>query len=248
MTELSEAPAAAVWRHPEFRRGAKEMVGVALGIAAWGLVTGVAMTKSGLGVPLSVLMSLIVFAGSSQLASLPLIASGAPLWVVWATSFCVNLRFVIFSAQWRPYFGGLSRFKRIALGYFTADLNYVIFMRRFPEPRPSPEQVPYFLGGVATNWFAWQVPSMVGIFLADSIPTQWGIGFAGTLALLGLTYSLLSDRASWISAIVAACAAVAAYALPLKLNIVVAIAAAVAVGLVIDHTSQRPALPEEDLT
>jgi predicted branched-subunit amino acid permease len=248
MTDLSRGDAPAVWRHPEFRRGAKEMVGVALGIGAWGLVTGVAMTKSGLGVPLSVLMSLIVFAGSSQLASLPLIASGAPLWVVWATSFCVNLRFVIFSAQWRPYFGHLSRWRRMALGYFTADLNYVIFMRRFPEQRPSPEQVPYFLGGVAMNWLAWQVPSMVGIFLADSIPTQWGIGFAGTLALLGLTYSLLSDRASWISAVVAACAAVAAYALPLKLNIVVAIAAAVAIGLLIDHTSQRPALPEEDLT
>jgi hypothetical protein len=39
---------------------------------------------------------------------------------------------------------------------------------------------------------------------------------------------------------VAACAAVAAYALPLRLNILVAIAAAVAIGVVIDHT--RPKL------
>ncbi len=247
MSELSSAAPAAVWRHPEFRRGAQEMVATAMGIAAWGLVTGVAMTKSGLGVPLSVMMSLLVFAGSSQLASLPLIASGAPVWVVLATAFCVNLRFVIFSAQWRPYFGHYSRARRMALSYFTADLNYVIFMRRFPQPKPSPEQVPYFLGGVAVNWFAWQVPSMIGIFAADSIPTEWGIGFAGTLALLGLTYSMLSDRATWISAAVAGCAAVAAYALPLKMNILVAIAAAVAIGLVLDHTARTPA-PVEDQT
>jgi predicted branched-subunit amino acid permease len=247
----SSAQAAAripIWRHPEFQRGAREMVGIALGIAAWGLVSGVAMAKSGMGVGLSLLMSFIVFAGSAQLASLPLIAAGAPIWVVWATALCVNLRFVIFSAQWRPYFAHLPRHMRLWLGYFTADLNYVVFMKRFPEPRPSPEQIPYFYGGVAVNWPAWQIPSVAGILLGDAIPTEWGFGFAGTLALLGLTYSLITDRATWVAAGVAAAAAVAAYALPLKLNIVVAIAAAVAIGLLMDHTTPREAVPEEDLT
>ncbi|MDP3085657.1 MAG: AzlC family ABC transporter permease [Rubrivivax sp.] len=236
------------WRHPEFRRGAREMTGIALGIAAWGLIAGVTMIQSGLGVPLSVAMSLLVFAGTAQLAALPLMASGAPIWVVWATALCVNLRFVIFSAQWRPYFGGYPFGLRLRLSYFTADLNYVMFMRRFPEPRPAPGQLPYFWGGVVTNWLSWQVPSLVGIFAAESIPTAWGIGFAGTLALLGLTCSLLSDRATWVAAAVAGCAAVAAYALPLKLNILVAIAAAVAIGLLIDPKTPAPAMPVEDRT
>ena len=231
-----------LWRHPEFRRGAREMTGIALGIGAWGLVTGVAMVKSGLSLPLALMMSLLVFAGSAQLAALPLIASGAPIWVVWATAICVNLRFVIFSAGWRPYFGHLPRRQRLVLSYFTADLNYVCFMRRFPEPRPDPAQLPYFWGGVAVNWSAWHVLSLMGIFLADVIPTHWGLGFAGTLALLGLTGSLLADRATWVAAVVAGCAAVAAYALPLKLNIVIAIAAAVAVGVLMDQF-KAPRLP-----
>jgi predicted branched-subunit amino acid permease len=238
----------ATWRHPEFRRGAHEMTGIALGIAAWGLITGVAMGKSGLGVPLSLLMSLLVFAGSAQLAVLPLMSAGAPIWVVWATALCVNLRFIIFSAGWRPYFGVYPRATRLRLAYFSADLNYVMFMRRFPKAEPSPEQPPYFWGGAVTNWLAWQLPSVVGILAADRIPAAWGLGFAGTLALLGLTCSLLSDRATWVAAAVAGCAAVAAYALPLKLNILVAIAAAVAIGLLIDHTTARPALPVEDKT
>lgn len=226
----------ALWRHPEFRQGSRDMLGITLGISAWGLVTGVAMVKSGLGVGLSLLMSLVVFAGSSQLASLPLLASGAPLWVLWATSFCVNLRFVIFSAQWRLYFEPLPRWQRLAIGYFAADLNYVAFLKRFPDMKPDPErQVPYFWGGVATNWTAWQVPAIAGILLADRIPTHWGLGFAGVLALLGLSYSLLKDRITWVSAAVAGCAAVAAYALPLRLNILVAIAAAVAIGLLMER-------------
>lgn len=216
------------------------MTGIALGVGAWGLVTGVAMIKSGLGLPLSLMMSLLVFAGSAQLAALPLIVAGAPIWVVWATAACVNLRFVIFSAGWRPYFGHLPRGQRLLLSYFTADLNYVCFMRRFPQPEQSPEQLPYFWGGVAVNWTAWHVLSLTGIFLADRIPTEWGLGFAGILALLGLTASLLSDRATWVAAVVAGCASVAAYALPLKLNIVVAIAAAVAMGILLDHM-QPPA-------
>jgi predicted branched-subunit amino acid permease len=219
----------------EFRRGVRDIVEPSFGISAWALVTGVAMIKSGVSVPLAVLMSLAVYAGSAQLAALPLIAAGAPLWVIWATAFCMNLRFVIFSAHWRKYFGHFPRAKRLALTYFAADLNYVLFLRRFPTPEPSPEQVPYFLGSVLWSWLSWELPALLGIALADRIPTEWGLGFAGVLALLGLAYSTLSGRNSWIAALVAAAAAVAAFHLPLKLNIVVAIAAGVAVGMLLDR-------------
>lgn len=224
----------AAMRHPQFAAGAKEMSGVSLGIAAWGLVTGVAMVKSGLSVPLALFMSLAVFAGSAQLATVPLIALGAPMWVIWATALCVNLRFVIFSAQWRPFFMHLPLRRRLAFGYISGDLTYVLFMKRFHERRDDEGQIEYFLGSTSLNWMAWQVPSIAGILLADVVPTTWGLGFAGVLALLGLTYSLLSDRATAFAAVVAGAAAIAAFALPFKLHIVVAIAAAVCVGLMID--------------
>jgi len=231
-------------RHPEFRRGFNEMVAPSLGIAAWGLVTGVAMVKSGLSLPLALAMTFLVYAGSAQLAALPLIVAGAPLWVLWATAFCVNLRFVIYSAHWRRYFGHLPRAQRLLLGYFAVDLSYVLFARRFPEAVPQPEQLRYFWGGVVWNWISWQGASLLGILIADKVPTQWNLGFAGVVALLGVTYSLLSDKKSWAAAGVAAVVAVAAFALPLKLNIVTAIAAGVAIGLLLerkfsDTTSER---------
>lgn len=215
------------------------MASAAIGIAAWGLITGVAMGKSGLPVPLMLAMSLFVYAGSAQLAVLPLMVSGAPLWVVWVTAACVNLRFVVFSAQWRAYFIGYPLRVRLRLAYFTGDLNYVMFMHRFPVAAPAPAQWPYFWGGALTNWVAWQLPSLTGIVLAEAVPVHWGIGFAGTLALLALGCSLLADRATALAAVVAGCAAVAAYALPLKLNIVVAIAAAVSLGVLMDHRVAR---------
>ena len=242
------ANAQRTWRHAEFRRGAIDMAGVCPGIAAWGLVTGVAMVKSGITLPMAVFMSLVVFAGSAQLATLPLLAAGAPAWLIWATAACVNLRFVIFSAHWRPYWRELPRRRRVLLAYLTADLSYVLFMRRFPDPTPTPAQVPYVWGGVSVNWTSWQVASIAGMLLAEQFPEHWHIGFAGALALMGFTCSLLVDRATVGAAIAAAVAALLAYELPLRLNIVVAIAAAIAVGLLIDHHTVRDPVPADDPT
>ena len=61
--------------HPEFMQGLRDQSSVATGIAAWGLMTGVAMVKSGMSVIEALLMTWLVFAGSAQLAAMPLLAA-----------------------------------------------------------------------------------------------------------------------------------------------------------------------------
>jgi predicted branched-subunit amino acid permease len=217
------------------REGARDAVPMAIGIAAWGVVAGVAMAKSGMGVPLAVFMSVFVYAGSAQIAALPLIASDAPMWVVWATTLCVSLRFMAFSFHYRPFFAHLPRRQRLALSFLMGDTNFALFVRRFPEPVAGCRHEDYFLGSALMTFGVWQVSIIGGIVAGSGIPASWGLGFAGTMALLALSCTQLRSPSTWVAAVVAACAAVAAYALPLKLNIVVAIAAAVAVGVVMDH-------------
>lgn len=224
--------------HPEFRIGMNDMWPQAPGIAAWGLMTGVAMVKSGMSVVESLAMTLLVFAGSSQLASIPLIVAGAPAWVILATGFCVNLRFVVFSLHLRPYLIHLPRWKRFTHGYLTADISYVLFTKRFAVPAEDPagrtaEQA-YLAGNCFVNWGSWVSASIAGVALANLIPTRWGLGFAGILCLVGILCSLASTRLRILSGVVAGVAAVAAFALPLKLNIVVAIAAAVLLCLAVE--------------
>jgi predicted branched-subunit amino acid permease len=64
---------------------------------------------------------------------------------------------------------------------------------------------------------------LLGILLAAYIPTQWGLSFAGILALLGITLSLVQDRLTAVTAAVAALIAVVFVALPLKLNLLIAV-------------------------
>ncbi len=225
-----------LWRLPAFRQGARELASVATGIGAWGLMTGVAMVQGGLSPLEALLMTVLVYAGSAQLTAVPLIVGGAPLWVVLAAAFCVNLRFVVFSLHLRPYLLHLPRGQRLLTGYLTGDLSYVFFARRYPHPgRNDAErraQEAYLAGSCGINYAFWMGASVLGIVLANVIPPAWGLGFAGTLALLGVACSLATSRLRVLSALVSGLAAVAAWSLPLRLNIVVAIAAAVAVCLV----------------
>lgn len=230
-------------RHPLFWVGAREMAGIAIGMLAWGFMTGVAMVKSGLSLTESLFMTFVVYAGSAQLAAIPLLAVGAPLWVIWATAFCVNLRFVVFSLHLREYLMFLPCATRLRLGYFTGDLTYVLYTRRFPKPAETQGQrrahLAYLWGGNTCNWVCWQGSSMLGLLVGTALPARWGLEFAATLALLAVTCSLVATRLRALSALLAAAAALLAYGLPFRLNIVVAIVVAVALTLALESLGQR---------
>ena len=225
-------------RNPAYRQGFMEMLTVAPGIAAWGLMTGVAMAKSGMSTPDVLAMAILVFAGSSQLAAIPLLAAGAPLWVILATAFCVNLRFVVFSAHLRSYLMHLPRRQRVTAGYFVADLTYVLFTKRYPVPgtteQERADQMAYLAGNATINWLSWTGCSVLGVVLANYIPSAWGLAFAGVLALTGILCSLATSRMRVLSAMMAAVVAIMASALPLKRNLRVAIAAAVVLCSVLE--------------
>lgn len=227
------------WNTPNFRLGMREIAALTPGLAAWGLMTGVATANSGLSGVEVLLMSVLVYSGTSQLAALPLLAAGAPLWVIVATSFCVNLRFIVFSAHLRDYLMDLPTARRLFAGYATSDLSYMMMVRRWPQAAPDVQgrqaQRQYLAGSALLVWASWIAASLIGIFFAQSIPQDWGLGFVGTLALTGVVLTLADSPMRGLAAAIAGAAAVAAYALPLKLNILVGIAAAVCICMALEQ-------------
>ncbi len=132
----------------DFALGFRDLMPTLVATTVWGFVTGVAMLKSGLSDSMATLMTLLVYAGSAQLTALPLIESGAPLWLIFAAGFIVNIRFIIFGAALHPFFRHMAWRKRLLLGYITSDIVFVLFMGRYadsPERRSS-KHVWYFWG------------------------------------------------------------------------------------------------------
>ena len=61
--------------------------------------------------------------------------------------------------------------------------------------------------------------AITGIIGASYVPTEWGLEFTGTLALVALVGPSLNARPAVIGAVVAAVVAVLAHALPFKLGL-----------------------------
>ena len=226
------------WRL-ELRRGVQTALPAAPGVIAWGLVTGVAMVKSGLAVHWAIVISLLVYAGSAQLATLPLIAAGQPFWIVSLAAFITNLRFVIYSASLRRWFEAYSHRRRAVLGYFTGDFTFAMFMDRVRREGEFAHRDAWFLGACGFNWVVWQVTSIVGILAATAIPSDWGLQFAGTLALLALAIPLCLEWPGLAGAAVAAPIAVLARGLPFGLGLFTGIVAGIAAAVSVDAMIAR---------
>jgi predicted branched-subunit amino acid permease len=243
VTSTKADPEIAQQRRAAFVRGIKAMAPATIATGTWGLVTGVAMVKIGLTTAQALGMTLLVFAGSAQLAALPLIAAAAPVWVVLLTATVVNLRFVIFSAGLQPFFRHYSLARRLLLGYLATDVGFALFLSRYaqlpPAERGTFEQTWFFLGMAAGSWAAWQGTSIVGILLAAQVPATWGLEFASILALIALTIPMITSKPALIGAIVAGIAAVVASGLPLKLGLVVAVITGIVAAMASELALER---------
>jgi predicted branched-subunit amino acid permease len=222
-----------------FLEGARTFSPAVLATFSWGLVTGIAMTKSVLTVPQALGMTLLVYAGSSQLAVLPLFAAKLPLWTILLTAGMVNLRFVIFSAGLAPHFSYLPLKRRLMLGYFNGDIVYLMFSKRNFATGWQPGKEAFFWGLVACSWGSWQLSSVLGILLASMIPDNWGLELAGTLALLPLIVSAIATRSTFAAVAVASVVALLSFDLPYRLGLPLAVISALFAGTIADLLAGR---------
>ena len=243
MTAPDQAPSAE--RGPDdhdaaaWREGFNAGLPTLFGIGAWGMVVGIAMVKTGLTVPQAIGMTLLAYAGSAQLASLPLIAAHAPVWVIFATALVVNLRFVIFSVLLAPHFAHLPWKQRFGLGYISGDMTVAMFLQRYPSEQPVPGKLSYLKGLMVPNWFAWQAGSIAGVFLGSTVPPEWGLGFAGTLAIICITVPLVANSAALCGVLVAGATAVLANGLPYKLGLLAAVVVGMLTAMVVEETLEK---------
>ena len=235
---LPEAePAVRLARRQAARLGMRAVSPHLLALAAWGFVSGVAMVNYGLSFWQSMIMSVWVYAGSAQLTALPLMAAGAPVWMVFLAGFIVNIRFVIFGATLYPFFERYSYFKRLVLGYLLTDINYVVFVNLFRNVRQKRRTVyvwTYLTMGAAIA-AAWQLSTLAGVLIGDRVPREWSLEFAGVLTLMAVVIPLVKGRPMLMTVAVAGGVAWLGQPLPLRLGLFIAIIAGIAAGIVAEQ-------------
>lgn len=224
------------FKSPAFLDGVKAMYEPAMAIMAWSIVTNIALLSAGLKPIQTFWFNILVYAGSAQLAVMPLITGDYPLWTIWLTALIVNLRFVIFSAGIQPHFKKYTFWQRLGLGYLNGDITYAKFVRQFPQSDASSTRTAllYFLGMALINWTVWQAGVLVAIIFGAYIPQDWGIGFAGTLALIALIVPAIKNKTALVSALAAGITCALTINLPYRLTIVCSVIAGVGAAVIMD--------------
>jgi predicted branched-subunit amino acid permease len=97
----------------------------------------------------------------------------------------------------------------------------------------------YFLGLGLCNIVIWHLGSFAGLIAAGRVPAEWGLDFAGMVALIALLVPLLATRAALAASAVGGAAAIALDSLPAHAGLVVATLAGIVAAFLAEHLSGR---------
>ena len=233
----------------EARRGLRDVAPILLGVAPFALVAGATAVDAGLSPLQAAGLSVVVFAGASQLAAIGLLGDNAELLVVFATGVVINLRMVMYSASIAPSFRAFrSRWKAVC-SYLLTDQAYALSVTRYSDSAPDADldaggRLRYYLAVAGALWIVWQVGSVVGIVVGARVPPAWGLEFAVPLVFLSLLVPATTSWPKLAAAAVGGGVAVAGtvLAVPLNLGLIAGGAAGVATGVLVDARLQDDAV------
>lgn len=226
--------------YAQLKAGVKSELPIALGVIPFGLIYGVIALAAGLTPAQAQVMSAIVFAGSAQFIGAELMGAGAPTPILWLTTFVVNVRHLLYSAQLGPDLQHLSRRWRCLLAYLLTDEAYATTAVQYAHKQtPLTHKHWFFLGAGLMLWLTWQTSTAVGIFLGAEIPAGWGLDFALALTFIGIVVPMLHDRPMLAAALAAGVMALLAHSLPYNLGLMAAALTGILVGLWLE-TRQPP--------
>ncbi len=206
MSETNRQPLA-----PPKHAGESWLTGVAqalplvFGYVPVGFAFGVLAQKAGLSTANALLLSLIVYAGSSQLIAVGLFAAGVPAASIILTTFVVNLRHLLMSAALAPYFKHWRKPEQAAFAFELTDETFAIHSSRFAELDPSavPPRGPTFALNVTAH-VTWVCATALGI-VAGQLVTDvrpLALDYALPAMFIGLLMFQLKSRVHVVVALV----------------------------------------------
>lgn len=218
-----------------------------VGAAPFGVIFGTLAIGSGLPVWLTLGLSLLVFAGSSQFVAVSLIGSGTALPVIWLTTFVVNLRHALYSATLMPYARELPARWRWALSFWLTDETFAVVENQLRHHANARDGAWYWLGSSLAMYCNWQLWTIVGVLLGQSVPVlaTLGLDFAMVATFAAIVALQLRERPVLFAALVAGGVALLARGLPYKLGLMLAALAGVAAGVLAERLTQRVNRPTD---
>jgi 4-azaleucine resistance transporter AzlC len=211
---------------------------ICLGYAPIGLAFGVLAQKAGLSPAEIGLMSLLVFAGSSQFIAVSMLGGGAAAIPILLTTFTINLRHLLMSSSLAVHLRDLKPAWLFLYAYGVTDESFALNTARFREQTWDWRRA-LVLNHTAN--LAWIVSSILGGYGGQFIPAAaFGIDYALPAMFICLLVLQLRGGLYVAVAIISGLLAVAFSLLfPGNAYIVAATAAAATIGVFLKKWNRK---------
>lgn len=213
-------------------------LGLAVGVV--GIVFGVLARSAGLSVPKTCVMSLLVFTGASQFASVGVVGTGGSDLAALGSALLLAARNALYGPVVARWFRGDPAARRAAVAQVIIDESTGIGAA---QPDVAASRVGFLASGLGT-YVAWNLGTLAGAAAGDLVGDleRWGLDAAFPAVFVALLAPHLTTRPGRVTAAVAGAVAVAAVpALPVGVPILLASLGAVAGAMVAGREGSAPA-------
>ncbi len=212
---------------------------VVLGYLPVGFAYGVLAANAGLNPLQALALSVFVYAGSSQLIAVGLIAQGIhPLSIV-LTTLIVNLRHLLMSASLSPFMTKWSRPAIAAFGFELTDETFALHSLRFRKGDVSPR--PAILINLVCQ-ASWITGSLLGVIAGDVLTDvkPFALDYALPAMFIALLLLQITHRRHVLVALAGAGLSLALWAMGLtQWNVILAALLAATLGAVLETAAKK---------
>ena len=214
-------------------------------VVPFSILFGVVATEAGLDLLQTMVMTMLVVAGASQFAAIQQMVDNAPVVMVLATAFAVNMRMAMYSASLVPYLGKAKLWQRALVAYLLVDQSAAVANDKFEkEPdMPIPLKIIYLMGVLTPIVPVWFLFTLIGALVGSSIPDGFGIDFAVPLTFIALFAPMLKTLAHVAAAATSVVFTLLLSFIPYGLGLIVAAVIAMAVGSLVEVWMARRQVP-----
>ncbi len=236
--DASAAAQSAPPRHG-WAAGILQALPIILGYVPVGFAFGVLAQKAGISTWNTLLLSLLVYAGSSQLIAVGLFAAGIPAPSIILTTFIVNLRHMLMSAALAPFLRGWRRSELAAFAFELTDETFAIHSARFAAGSTTKAET--FAINIAAQC-AWVFATWLGI-VAGQLVTDvkpWALDYALPAMFIGLLVLQIKTRRQVVVALLTGVLAVVLQQIGIEQwHVIIATIIGATVGVFIEWISKR---------
>lgn len=190
------------------RRLVLDAAGIAVAVAAFAVVYGLAARQAGFSLAEATAMSVFVFAGASQFAAVGLITQGLPWVAIVGFTALLNARHILYSAALAPWVRSRPAAERAVAAHLLTDESFALSLSHFGRVGRA-DMAGYWLAAAFT-FVPWQLATLAGYLGGQVIPDprRLGLDVVFPAAFAGLGIGLVTGRREIVAAVAGGAVAV----------------------------------------